>query len=112
MGKRVALVNASKCISTFEMIDLSEEDIDAMTQHYEEIQHATAVSATEVKIVRAKVTSLIPASAEDFILMLKQFSNLLHALFTGQFPYTKKCMELSRHYGVILQTQGHISCMR
>ena len=37
LGKRSALVNSAKGISTFVIIDLSEEDIALTTQHYEDL---------------------------------------------------------------------------
>ena len=52
LGKRLALVNAAKGISPFVLIDISKEDIDVMTQHYEYLQRVTVVSATDVGIER------------------------------------------------------------
>ena len=69
--KRASLVNAVKDISPFALIDLSEEDIDMMTQHYEDLHRATAVFAVEVRTAKAKVMAQTPASTEEFMLMLK-----------------------------------------
>ena len=52
LGKRSSLVNAAKGISPFVLIDISKEDIDVMTQHYEYLQRVTVVSATDVGIER------------------------------------------------------------
>ena len=64
MGKRAALVNASKGISHFALIDLLEEDIAVTIQQYEYLHRVTAVSATWVRIERVKVTAQTPALAE------------------------------------------------
>ena len=71
LGKRAALVNAEKGISTFVMIDISEEDTTVITQQYKDLQTAATVSAKEVRKARSKVTSQTPMLAEEFTLMLK-----------------------------------------
>ena len=42
-----------------------------MTQHYEDLQRATAVFAVEVRTAKAKVMAQTPASTEEFMLILK-----------------------------------------
>ena len=83
------------------IIDILEEDISVMTNPYEELQRATAVSDTEVRISRANVMAKTPAWAVEFILMLKRFTNLLHALFTSQYPLDKKM------YGIIKEFRDY-----
>ena len=97
----MALVNTAKGISPFEMIDISEEDFDVIIQHYEDLHHATDVSTTYFRKVRAKLTAQKTASAEEFMLMLILFSNLFHALFTIQCPLYKKM------YGIINSLCGY-----
>ena len=55
MGKWAYLVNAENGESTFALIDLSDEYISVMTQHYKDLQRAAAVSATEARKSRAKL---------------------------------------------------------
>ena len=90
LGKRAALVNAAKGLSPFALIDLTDEDVALMVEDDEDLYKATAVSAAEVKAARAKIRAKTPATAEDFMLMLKRFTNLLYALFSSQSPLYKQ----------------------
>ena len=90
LGKREALVNKAKGISPFALIDIFEEDIAVITQHNKDLQLATAVSDTEVRTARENVTYHTPASAEKFIMILKQYANLLQTLFIRQYPLYKQ----------------------
>ena len=90
LGKRAALVNAAKGLSPFALIDLTDEDVALMVEDDEDLFKATAVSAAEVKAARAKVKAKTPATAEEFMLMLKRFTNLLFALFSSQSPLYKQ----------------------
>ena len=49
LGKWAALVNGTNVIPTLVSIDLLEEDITVITQHYEDQQYTAVVSATEVR---------------------------------------------------------------
>ena len=90
LGKRAALVNAAKGLSPFALIDLTDEDVALMVEDDEDLYKATAVSAAEVKAARAKIKAKTPATAEEFMLMLKRFTNLLFALFSSQSPMYKQ----------------------
>ena len=54
----------------------------------------------EVRTAREILTAQTPASAEEFMLILRQFYNLLHILFISQFHIYKK-------YGIIKAFQGY-----
>ena len=94
LRKQAALVNVEKGISPFAMIDISEEAIAVMTQNYEDIHRATVVNTIEFKTVRENVTAQTPASAEEFMLMIKLFAKLLNALFTRQYPLYKQIFRI------------------
>ena len=79
-------MNAAKGLSPYAMVDLTEEDVAEMTQDYEDLQKASVVSTADYKAARAKLKARTPPDAEGFMLMLKRFTNLLHALFSSQFP--------------------------
>ena len=96
LGKRAVLVNAAKGLFPFALIDLTDEDVALMVEDDEDLYKATAVSAAEVKAARAKVKATTPATAEEFMLMLKRFTNLLYALFSSQSPGTSRCMGWSK----------------
>jgi len=68
------------------MVDLMEEDVAFMHQEADDMGKVSAVSATEIRRARAKLTASVPKDADRFMLMLKRFRNLLFALFTSQCP--------------------------
>ena len=86
IGKRAAFVNAAKGLSPFAMMDLTEEDVAQMTEDYTDLTQATTSTTADYKASRAKLKAVIPATAEDFMTMLRRYGNLLFALFTGQSP--------------------------
>jgi len=95
LGKRAALVNAAKGLSPFAMVDLTEEDVAEMTQDFEDLTNATAVSTADYKAARSRLAAKTPSDAEGFMLMLKRYANLLHALFSSQSPMYKQM------YGIV-----------
>lgn len=98
LGKRAALVNAAKGLSPFAMVDLSDEDVAEMMQDNDDMLSATHISASDVKASRAKLKPSTPPDAEGFLLMLKRFTNLLHALFSSQSPFYKQMYNIVRTF--------------
>jgi hypothetical protein len=96
LGKRAALVNAAKGLSPFAMVDLSDEDVAEMMQDNDDMLSATHISASEVKASRARLKPTTPTDAAGFLLMLKRFTNLLHALFSSQSPFYKQMYNILR----------------
>ena len=96
LGKRAALVNAAKGLSPFAMVDLSDEDVAEMMQDNDDMLSATHISASEVKASRARLKPTTPTDAAAFLLMLKRFTNLLHALFSSQSPFYKQMYNILR----------------
>ena len=94
LGKRAALVNAAKGLSPFAMVDLTEEDVAEMTQDFEDLKNATAVSTADYKTARSRLAAKILGDAEGFMLMLKRYANLLHALIEASHQCTNRCTEL------------------
>ena len=86
LGKRAALVNAAKGNSPFACVDLTEEDVAEMTEDYEDLHKASAVSTADYKAARIKLKARTPSSSEGFMLMLKRYTNLQYALFSSQSP--------------------------
>jgi hypothetical protein len=70
------------------MVDLTEEDVAELKLAHDDLTSATTVSASDYKkAARAKLAPRTPADAEGFmLLMLKHYTNLLHALFTATSP--------------------------
>ena len=67
-------------------MDLTEEDVAEMTQDFEDLKKATAVSTADYKAARSRLAAKTPGGAEGFMLVLKRYTNLLHALFSSQSP--------------------------
>ena len=98
LSKRAALVNAAKGFSPFAMVDLSDEDVAEMMQDNEDLLSATHISTSDVKASRARLKPKRPPDAAGFLLMLKRFTNLLHALFSSQSPMYKQMYQIVRTF--------------
>lgn len=68
------------------MVNLTEEDIAEMNQASDDLANATQVSILDHKVAKAKVRAATPTDAHGFMLMLKQYTNLLFALFSANLP--------------------------
>ena len=90
LGKRAALVNAARGLSPFAMVDLTEEDVARMIIEVEDLSSATTVSAADIWAARGKLSAKTPTSSEDFMLMLRRYTNLLYSLFSSQSPLYKQ----------------------
>ena len=55
IGNRAALVNAARGLSPFEMVDLTEEDMELMQQNHEDLLNTSLVSTSEVKADHTKL---------------------------------------------------------
>ena len=86
LGTRAAFVNAMKGLSPFGMLDLTEEEVADMHELDGDLTAATAVTASDHRNARAKLRAHVPETAEDFMLMLKRYTNLIFALFGSQSP--------------------------
>ena len=83
--KRPLYGNAMKGLSPFAMLDLTEDEVADLMAADAALQ---AASTTTVADYKTKSTNFakVPSSAEDFLVMLKRFANLLFALFGGACP--------------------------
>lgn len=91
VGKHASYVNAAKGISPFAMFDFSEDNVAVMVQDFQDISSATTITALDIKAARSKLKAQVPNSTEEFLKMLRAFTNLLFSLFTSQSPMYK-CM--------------------
>ena len=83
IGKIAALINEARGISTFVMVDLTEEDLALMQQDHEYMLNTARVSTSEVKATHTKLMASTTTNSEVLMMMLKIFSNLLFALFSS-----------------------------
>ena len=94
IGKRAALVNATKGLSPFAMVDMTEEDVAIMMESHVDMENATTLTAADFKAARSKLKPRVPDTAEEFLTMLRRFANLLYALFSSQCPLYKELIEI------------------
>ena len=76
------------------MVDLTEEDVAEMAQEFEDLASATTILSADVKATRANLSATTPGYADSFMLMLKQYTSLLHALFSSVFPLYPQMYEI------------------
>ena len=90
--KRPSLINACEGISPFVVLDLDEDEVAKINETEDALTRASTVTIQDITNLKKKQTPKIPASAEDFMLLLKRFANLLVALFSEDCPFFK-CIE-------------------
>jgi len=96
LGKRAALVNVVEGLSLVAMVDLTEEDVAEMTQDFKDLKNATAVSTADYEAARSRLAAKTLRDAEGFMLMLKRYTNLLHALYSSQSPMYQQMYDIVR----------------
>ena len=57
---------------------------------------ASLVSIAELRVQRNKTKISVPTEADDFMVMLKRYANLLFAVFTDTCPLFKAMLEVIR----------------
>ena len=72
------------------MADLSNDDMVCIKQEHKDIINASLVSTSEFKAAHSKLVAQTPEGAEEFMLMLKCFTNLLLALLSGRIPFYRQ----------------------
>jgi hypothetical protein len=87
--KRPSLLNASEGISPFVVLDLDEDEVAKINDTEDALTRASTVTMQDIASLKKKMTPKIPSSAEDFMLLLKRYANLLFALFSSDCPFYK-----------------------
>ena len=82
-------------LSPFSMLDLNEDQVAIINDEQDLFNRASQVSVAELRGQRNQLKITIPAEADDFMLMLKRFANLLYAVFSD-----------TRHGRNYLRSQG------
>ena len=115
-GKFPAYSNATKGLSPFALIELSNDEVATMMSEYDALDKATSTTAAEYKKVTTS-TPKIPDTAEDFLDMIMRFTNLLGALLGGMCPLYRHLIEIvtdlkdyskQARQSMSLQTKGSI----
>jgi len=84
-SKRPLFGNAMKGLSPFVMLDLSEDEVSDLMAIDAALQLASTTTGADYK-PKSSFYAKVPEFAEDFIVMIKRFANLLFALFGGACP--------------------------
>ena len=91
---RPSLVNAMEGISPFAMVDMDEDAVARFNDEAALLESASLVSVADIRAVRKKMKLSVPSEAEEFMLILKRFANLLYALFSARCPLFQCIQEL------------------
>ena len=95
---RPSLVNALDGLSPFAMMDMDEDAVARFNDEDALLDAASLVSVADLRSLRSRLQAVVPVEAEDFLLLLKRFANLLFALFSEQCPLFKCIREVIRAY--------------
>ena len=95
---RPSLVNALDGISPFAMLDMDEDAVANFNDEDALLDAASLVSVADLRSLRQRLKAVVPVEAEDFLLLLKRFGNLLFALFSEHSPLFKCMREIIRAY--------------
>ena len=91
---RPSLAHAMEGLSPFLMLDLSEDQVAAINDEADLLTHASLVSVKDLRHYRQKMKVCVPTTADEFLLLLKRYANLLFALFTSSCPLFKCIKEI------------------
>ena len=76
-------------LSPFTMLDLNEDQVALLNDEQDLLNTASLVSISDLCVQRKKIMISIPAEADEFMVMLKRYANLLYAVFTETCPLYK-----------------------
>ena len=83
-------------LSPFTMLDLNEDEVALLNDDQYLLHTASLVSVEDLRLQRRKLKICIPLEADDFMLMLKRYGNLLYVVFPDTCPLFKALRELIR----------------
>ena len=76
-----SLVNAMDGLSPFTVLELNKDEVALLNNEQYWLNTASLVSVGYLKLQHRKLSICISLEADDFILMLKRYGNLLYAVF-------------------------------
>ena len=83
---RTSLMQAMDGLYQFTMLDLNEDQVALLNDKQDLLNTASLVSIADLHGQRNKIKISIPAEADEFMLMLKRYTNLLYVVFTDLCP--------------------------
>ena len=93
---RPSLLHAMDGLSPFTMLDLNEDQVALLNDEQDLLNTASLVSISDLRLQRNKIKISVPTEADDFMVMLKRYANLLFAVFTDTCPLFKALLEVIR----------------
>jgi hypothetical protein len=85
--KRPSLLNASEGLSPFIVLDLDEDEVARINDTEDALTRASTVTMQDIANLKKKLTPKVPTTADEFMLLLKRFANLIFALFSEDCPF-------------------------
>jgi hypothetical protein len=92
--KRPSILNATEGLSPFIVLDLDEDEVAKLNYDDDAFNSASHTTVDDILRLRRKARARVPDSAENFMLTLRTFANLLFALFSHECPYLKCVIEV------------------
>ena len=78
----------------FKMLDINEDEVALFNYEQDLINAASLVRVDDLRLQRRKLNICIPLEADEFIMMLKRYGNLLYAVFSNTCPLFKALREV------------------
>ena len=83
---RPSLLHAMERFSQFTMLDCSEDEVALLKIEDDLITSASLVSVADLRQQKKQKKVCIPSEADDCMLMLKRYANLVYVIFFGDLP--------------------------
>ena len=93
---RPLLIHRMEGLTLFAMLDLNKDQVATLNEEQDLLNTASLVSVADLRGQRGKLKVTIPTDPEEFILMLKRYTNLLYAIFLEDFPLFKAMVAIIR----------------
>ena len=103
--------------ATFKVLDLSEDNVEMLNNEDDLITSASLVSVDDLRKQRKKLKVWISAEADEFMIMLKRYVNLVYVVFSETWPMFKllrevifalRCIYRQAQKRVTMATRGSI----
>ena len=93
---RPSLIHAMDGLTPFAMLDLNEDQVAILNEEQDLLNTASLVSVSDLRGQRSKLKVTIPAEPEEFMLMIKRYTNLVYAIFSEDSPLFKALVAVIR----------------
>jgi len=79
---RQSIIHAIDGLSSFFMLDFLENEVASINDEEDLLNQASLVSVKYLRLFRRRIIFSVPELAEEFMLVLKRYANLLFVVFT------------------------------